>query len=177
MSHLKSRVEHYCLGFFKNNNSPFFYFQVIFASSELLLYGIWNGSSASENAFLAVQSFSALQNSYQGRGEHHGLKWAECFRHSSLPDLNMLSETSVPMSLYMDLTRQWITSWSQESLQDPVTPGNLLDELVENWHSWLCEATDEIIPQCPLCPHAKLAPWYTLELWRMKWELRQLKWG
>lgn len=37
----------------------------------------------------------------------------------------------------MDLSR------FQETLKDPMPDGDLLDELVEDWHGWLSEAIDE----------------------------------
>ncbi|XP_015264854.1 PREDICTED: inner centromere protein-like [Gekko japonicus] len=51
--------------------------------------------------------------------------------------------------------------------------GGSLDELVEDWHSQLLAAIEEIAPRCPLCPRPKWAPWFTEELRLMKWSIRR----
>lgn len=63
----------------------------------------------------------------------------------------------------------------QMALQDPMPPGSLLDELVEDWQSRLSVAIDEIAPRRPLHPCSKLTPWYTQELREMKRECRWLE--
>lgn len=44
---------------------------------------------------------------------------------------------------------------------DLMTPGGLLDELMEDWHCQISADIDEITPQCPLSLHSKLTPVHT----------------
>lgn len=60
----------------------------------------------------------------------------------------------------------------EHALLDPISPCSSLHELVEDWHSQLSDDIDKITPQWPFCSRAKLASWYTLELWRMEQEIR-----
>lgn len=56
----------------------------------------------------------------------------------------------------------------QDALWDTMPLGESLDELVEDWCSHLSKAINGITPPPPY-------PWYTLELWRMKQQLRWLE--
>lgn len=52
----------------------------------------------------------------------------------------------------------------QNALRDLRPSNTSLDELVGDWNSCFSEAIDEVAPQCPLCSHSRLSPWYTVEL-------------
>lgn len=66
----------------------------------------------------------------------------------------------------------------QKALQDPVSPSDLLDELMEDWHNQLLEAIKTThTHQYPLGFWTAPVPGYTLELQRIKQKLRQTEGG
>lgn len=60
----------------------------------------------------------------------------------------------------------------QMALQDSSLANGLLDEQVKEWNSHLSDAINVIAPRHPLCPRARPALWYSLELQQMKQNLK-----
>lgn len=93
------------------------------------------------------------------------------------PPLGLLSSPcSVSEWIYAHPKRLMEPIGLQAALRDPDQTDGSLDEQVGDWNTCLSKAINDITPWCPLHHHVRPAPQYTVELCKMKWELRWLEW-